>query len=209
MHTYVFVDGFNLYYGCLRGTPYKWLDLSRLFATILKNTHVDKIYYFTARIKPRTDDPDQNARQETYLRAIRTIENLEIVFGHFLSHAVKMPTCNGKGIADGNTVRVLKTEEKGSDVNLASYLLLGAAKRHFEQAIIVSNDSDLLTPIRIVRQEFGIRVGLLNPHKRPSQALRSEVDFIRPVRIGAASVSQFPKEMTDDIGSFSKPEAWN
>jgi 6-hydroxy-3-succinoylpyridine 3-monooxygenase len=31
LRTRVYVDGYNLYYGCLKGTPYKWLDLLKLF----------------------------------------------------------------------------------------------------------------------------------------------------------------------------------
>ena len=31
MRTRVYVDAFNLYYGALRGTPYKWLDLDALY----------------------------------------------------------------------------------------------------------------------------------------------------------------------------------
>jgi len=37
MRTYVYVDGFNLYYSALKNTPYKWLDLRALFARILPN----------------------------------------------------------------------------------------------------------------------------------------------------------------------------
>jgi hypothetical protein len=67
-------------------------------------------------------------------------------------------------------VRVIKTEEKGSDVNLATHLLHDAHRGKFEVAVIVSNDSDLLEPIKIVREELVLKVGILNPHKRPSQS---------------------------------------
>jgi hypothetical protein len=36
MRTYVYIDAFNLYYGALKGTPYKWLDVKALFGSILK-----------------------------------------------------------------------------------------------------------------------------------------------------------------------------
>jgi hypothetical protein len=49
------------------------------------------------------------------------------------------------------TVRVLKTEENGSDVNLATYLLSDAYEQVFEKAVVISNDSDLCTPIALVR----------------------------------------------------------
>ena len=36
----VYVDGFNLYYGSLKRTPYEWLDLGRLCAGMLPNDRV-------------------------------------------------------------------------------------------------------------------------------------------------------------------------
>ena len=57
-----------------------------------------------------------------------------------------------------NTIEVYKTEEKGSDVNLASHLLVDAAHRDCEVAVVVSNDSDLKDPIELAQTEFGIAV---------------------------------------------------
>lgn len=208
MATYLFVDGFNLYYGCLRGSPYKWLDLETLSRKILPNTEIDRIFYFTARVSPRPRDPDQNIRQATYLRALATNPKVEIVFGHFLSHPVTMAECDAAGNTNGRTHRVLKTEEKGSDVNLATYMLIHAARNAFTQALIISNDSDLLTPVRFLREEFGKRVGILNPHRKPSQALSREADFIRPIRPGALQASQFPVQLRDRNGAIRKPATW-
>ncbi|MEO1746246.1 MAG: NYN domain-containing protein [Pseudomonadota bacterium] len=206
--THVFIDGFNLYYGCLKGTDYKWLDVGRMCQNILKNASVEKIYYFTARVKPRDSDPTQNARQDTYLRALKTIPNTEVIFGHFLSHPVKMPRCSQKGILTGQSCRVMKTEEKGSDVNLASFLLRGAFQSEFEQAVLVTNDSDFGAPVNIVRQELGIKIGVLNPHPRRSRVLSDGADFMRPIRTGVLRVSQFPNELSDESGTFKKPAAW-
>ena len=52
--------------------------------------------------------------------------------------------------------------------------------------------SDLLEPIRIARREFGLKVGLACPHRRPSHVLAHEVDFVRTIRRGALSASQLP-----------------
>jgi len=91
MQTIVYVDGFNLYYGCIRGTPFKWLNIGALAALLLPKNDIVGIKYFTARITARPGDPDQPVRQDTYLRALRTVPNLSIHFGHFLSHNVWMP----------------------------------------------------------------------------------------------------------------------
>ncbi len=64
------------------------------------------------------------------------------------------------------TVEVIKTDEKGSDVNLASHLLLDAFKGECGTAVVVSNDSDLRVPIRIAELELGVRVGFINPSRR-------------------------------------------
>jgi len=56
-------------------------------------------------------------------------------------------------------VQVIKTEEKGSDVNLATYLLLDAFAANCELRVVVSNDSDLKEPIRVMCHEMGRQVG--------------------------------------------------
>ena len=44
----VYIDGFNLYYGAVKGSPYKWLDLGALCHHMLPNDTVQSIEYFTA-----------------------------------------------------------------------------------------------------------------------------------------------------------------
>lgn len=204
----VYVDGFNLYYGCLRHTPYKWLDPAQLATLLLpQSCQVDRIRYYTARVSGRPGNPHAPRRQEIYLRALRTIPNLTIAFGHFLTSEVTMPLAHPKRC--GPTVaRVIKTEEKGSDVNLASHLLLDSFRGECEIAFVISNDSDLLEPVRIARREFGIQVGIGCPHERPSQVLLRQANFIRPIREGVLRVSQLPTTLSDDHGTFTKPSSW-
>lgn len=163
MATTVYIDGFNLYYGALRDTPYKWLDLEALCRRLLPKDDVNRIRYFTARITARPDDPKQAQRQETYLRALRTLPLVSIHYGHFLTHAVRLPLAHPHP-GGPRTAEVMRTEEKGSDVNLGSHLLLDAFQGTCDTAVVVSNDSDLRVPIRIAEQELGIRVGIINPH---------------------------------------------
>ena len=91
MRANVYMDGFNLYYGALRNTPYRWLDVAKLCRFMLPRDTIHQIKYFTALVNPRAKDRDQRTRQQTYLRALHTIPNLEIIFGHFLTHEVMMP----------------------------------------------------------------------------------------------------------------------
>ncbi|MBM4143331.1 MAG: NYN domain-containing protein [Lentisphaerae bacterium] len=207
MKTYVYVDAFNLYYGAVKGTPYKWLDLQSLCRVMIPKNTVTCIKYFTARVQPRADDPDQPTRQLFYLRALQTIPNLRIIFGHYLSHVVWMPLAFPV-TGQKPFVQVVKTEEKGSDVNLATHLLTDAFDDAFECAVIVSGDSDLRAPIRVVLDRFHKTVGVLNPQKVPCKALQSTARFYKHIHEPALQASQFPPVLTDKTGSFHKPASW-
>jgi len=145
----VYVDGFNLYYGALKRTPYKWLNLSALCQILLPADDIQLIKYFTARVSARPTNPSAAHDQGLYIRALRTIPNLEIKYGQFRTHSVPMALSN---VVPTKRVWVDKTEEKGSDVNLACHLLRDAYLKQFEVAAVISNDSDLAEPIRIVSQ---------------------------------------------------------
>lgn len=208
MKVSVYVDGFNLYYGAVKDTPYKWLDFNRMCSLMLPNHQIVKIKYFTAHVSGRRDDPDKPTRQQIYLRALRTLPNLEIILGRFLSHEVTMPLANP--VPGGSKfAKVIKTEEKGSDVNLAAHLIHDGYQRAFELAVIITNDSDLAEPVRIVRRELGLPIGILNPHKnQTSKVLATHASFIKQIRTGVLSVSQFPTVLTDHQGEFRKPVSW-
>ena len=91
MKTFIYIDAFNLYYGSLKGTPYKWLDLAALSQALLAKHQIERIKYFTALVQSRPNNPGQLTRQQVYLRALRTIPKLEIYYGHYLSHVVICP----------------------------------------------------------------------------------------------------------------------
>lgn len=87
-------------------------------------------------------------------------------------------------------------------------ILHDAHMNRFDIAVVVSNDSDLLGPIKIVRNELGKKVGVLNPQKHPSRAILPHIDFIKQIRGGALSAALFPDVLIDAKGSFSKPKSW-
>ena len=208
MRTTVYVDGFNLYYGATKGTPYKWLNILKLCQLLLPKNQILKIKYFTALVTGRPGDPDQPNRQQIYLRALRTIPDLEIIYGHFLEHAVSMPLASSR---PGKTkyVNVMKTEEKGSDVNIAAHLINDGYKGLYQVAILVTNDSDLVEPIKIVQNDLKLTAGVLNPRPvTPSQELRKFATFVKPIRKGVLAASQFPNTLIDRTGTFHKPAKW-
>jgi hypothetical protein len=105
-------------------------------------------------------------------------------------------------------VKVIKTEEKGSDVNLATHLLRDGYQGSYEAAMLVTNDSDLLEPLRIIRRELAKTVGILNPHPTPSRVLLRHASFIKPIRKGVLAASQFPCQLADARGTITKPASW-
>ena len=158
----VYIDGLNLYYGALKDSSYKWLDVSRFAAALLKgDVEVRRVRYFTARVKDHPRDPEAPRRQESYLRALSTLPGVSIHFGLFLTHAVSLPRVDGRG-----SVEVWRSEEKGSDVNLATHLILDAVEEKPDIALVVTNDTDLLVPIREIRSRFGIETSSTEPRTR-------------------------------------------
>lgn len=225
MRTNVYVDGFNLYYGCLKGTPHKWLNLEALFDQALPKNQIEAIHYFTARVEARPNDPDVAVRQATYLRALDTLPRVHVHFGTFLASPVRAPVLecgpDGKPIRQGGKLVVKrkpngavlmewvhKTEEKGSDVNLAARLLRDALKGTVPAAVVVSNDSDLLAPIRMAQADGGIVVGLIPPRPQGSAELKRLVNFKRDIRPHLLASSQFPNVIHDAVGAITKPTGW-
>lgn len=92
MRTIAYIDGFNLYYGVLKKSPYKWLNLESFINKMLpENYSLVGIKYFTARISPLPGNLKAPNRQALYIRALKTLKNTQIYEGHFLAHAVYMP----------------------------------------------------------------------------------------------------------------------
>ena len=209
MATNIYIDGFNLYYGSLKGRPnLKWLNPSEMCRVLLPNREIHRVRYFTSRISPLPHNPQAAYRQNAYLRALRTIPNLTIHLGEFVRHRATFP------LADEDppkTVTVIRTEEKRTDVNIATYLLVDCFDDDFDEAVIVSNDSDLTLPVEMVIGKFGKPVGMVNPHPRSrlSSELRKATAFqIREINRSALARSQFPDTLSDDRGEFYRPPKW-
>jgi hypothetical protein len=201
---------FNLYYGCLKGTPYKWLDLDALSRRLEPRHQIHRIRYFTAQISRRPDDPQRHTRQQAYLRALATIPHLDIHLGRFQESSTRMrlakPPTRGRA-----TVEVIKTEEKGSDVNLATHLVADAFRGDGEVSVVISNDADLAEPIRLVCHELGRRVGVVNPHRAHRRSADLEAirpTFYRQIHKWALRSAQFPEKLHDKRGEIRRPSIW-
>jgi uncharacterized LabA/DUF88 family protein len=220
MRTIAYVDGFNLYYRLLKKrADLRWVDPKRLIQEVMLPEHdLLRVNYYTARIAHRPEKPEAAARQAIYLKALSTVPGLRIHEGSFLTSkpwmALASPPRGGPDPYLWNEpapklVRVIKTEEKGSDVNLAAHLVRDAFTDAFDVAVILTNDSDLVEPIRIVVQESGKKVGLLAPVEWPNQSLRAVASFYRHVRHGHVLRAQFPEKIdVPDGRPILRPEKW-
>lgn len=207
--TIVYVDGFNLYYGCLKKSPFKWLNLKTLFSNLFDSSHqIQKIKYYTAHISSRDGNNESRLRQKYYLQAIaHCIPELEIYYGHYLTHEINAKVVN----PPPNFARVYKTEEKGSDVNLALHVLNDAWKNEYDCAVIVSNDSDLAESLRLVKSQTDKKIGLVFPNtnskRKPSRELSKHADFIKHIRTHVLEQSQLPTKI---VGTeIYKPSDWS
>ena len=220
MRTIIYVDGLNLYYRLLKTRPAaKWLNLRSLAENLLHRDHtILEINYYTARISSRAHDPEAPARQATYLAALATEPTILIHEGNFLTSTPWMPLADPPSAKpDGyqwtlpppEVVRVTKFEEKGSDVNLAAHLVRDACLDRFDVAAVLTNDTDLVEPIRIATQELGRRIGLLTPVSRPHRSLIEVSSFYLHIRPGHLMSAQFPDRIeTRSGGVIQRPQTW-
>jgi len=207
--TNIYVDGFNLYYRALRETPFNWLDLRRLAETLFPEDAIHRVCYFTARLNARPEDPAQPQRQQAYLRALATLSGFEVYYGAFRNRTSLRPLANPIAGLPAH-VLVRDSEEKGSDVNLATRLLVDGFNSQYEQAVLVSNDADFSGAIRYVRDHLGLRVTLVNPDPRNASPrdLSNAATYVKRLRKSHLRRSQFPYTLTDAVGAIKKPVNW-
>lgn len=210
MRVRVYVDGFNLYYRALRGTPYKWLNPLALAREVLDPCDtIDRIRYFTARVSPRAGDPDAPKRQQAYLSALSSLPELSVHYGRFLPKTkwrpVVHPVWNPHVL-----IEIHDTEEKGSDVNLAAHLLNDGWRDRYDVALVMSQDTDLCEPLRMVKSDLRKGVGLVClDGRQPNKRLGSVADFVRHVTPQRLASSQFSDPVLARNGRPArKPESW-
>lgn len=207
MRAIVYVDGFNLYYRGLRRTPHKWLNLLELAQHFLDpDDTVERIRYFTADVSPRSGDLEAPLRQQAYLRALKTIPQLSIHKGRFLPKTETRPLVSDPTIY----VEVHDTEEKGSDVNLASHLLNDGFNDRFDTALVITQDTDLCEPIRMIKNDVAKIAGVLwAGSSNPGKHYRAVSSFIKHVNPGVLAKCQFPNPVIGRGGAhIVKPASW-
>ncbi|AKK65899.1 hypothetical protein FE36_20055 [Xanthomonas oryzae pv. oryzicola] len=191
LRTRIYIDGFNLYYGCLRKTPYKWLDLRVLFErhvlpSILycpadcaepAKMELDScaIRYFTAPILGRAAKaPDSVESQAQYHAALDSSDGIFITKGYYSLTKSSQHLVDGdapdKDPSACSRITVWKLEEKQSDVNLALSLYDDAIScPDLEQLVVVTNDTDIAPALALIKKKKpALVIGLVIP-TRPDE----------------------------------------
>lgn len=253
--TNVYVDGENLFYGALRNTPYRWLNLVELVnQASFPDVHgIGKLRYFSVRLRDRPNAKESSIarNQKVYLKALGTLSvPVEICLGKTQKKLLNRPITSlpiagatifseprvvlpkGDHEVDGKsgtlpvrekleeeepeadrsliTVTIRTREEKQSDVNLATHLVNDAWKDEFDIGVVVSNDTDLVEPIRVVRKERGKKVHVLCPRWSVAKALEETASHVRCINEAMLRRSQLPDPVRDvktDI-DIRKPIGW-
>lgn len=209
MRLNVYIDGYNFYYGAVKKTDLKWLDFAKLCSLLFLDFEVHRIRYFSAVIIPPPDDLKKARRQLLYWRALRTLPNLSIHRGSFKPQEVVGRLLHPSDFGGQDRAPIKLFREKGSDVNLAAYLLRDVALRECDAVAVFSNDSDLKEAMRIAREDFGATVIFVNTErKKPCRDLSMTASEYREIRTGLLRVSQFPPVLYDEKGPITRPAEW-
>ena len=202
----IYIDGFILYYGAVRGGAHKWLNLQQYFQLLRQDDDIQAIYYFNALV-----DGPARGNQETYFRALSTLPLVTVVLGKFKLRSVEctLVHCNYPG------PRHFKVpEEKRTDVNIAIQLLDDAYNKRAERFVIVSGDSDLVPAIQLVKSRFPqSQVVVYVPARHPVRAaaveMRAAGDKDRTLPLALLKYSQFPATLADGHGDILvRPADW-
>jgi len=224
----VYIDGYNLFYGRLKHKDdninshrrkLRWLDPSKLVKQFLHGDYkISQINFYTTDINALYTGDKSPSRQQEYYKALMTIENINIVKGRFSKNPTMMPVypirliSNSNGSTGIEKMLVLKSEEKRSDVNIASHLVRDACLNKFDMAILISNDSDLLVPMKILHQ-LNKKFLILSPYEKYCYDFVKELNVksMRKIQENHILAAQFPDEIKDAAGTLiaKRPLKWS
>lgn len=229
MRTAFFIDGYNLFYGLLAGTPYKWLDLPALLTHITKiqnpASETIQVNYFTSPVLPTlaTLGIKSKEAQDTYIRALKA-KGVTVTLGkHRLEHGTAPRYIDKHTPASRqDKVDIWDLEEKQTDVSLAvgMYRLLSKqqnlkADERIKQIVMVSADTDMTPALKAIKEDFPeITVGIILPHREGIQrgvpgSLENHSDWIRrQVKTDELLSHQFPERVPTNKKPAIKPDYW-
>jgi uncharacterized LabA/DUF88 family protein len=224
MKTTLYIDGYNIYYGLVRNTPYKWLDIVKLFTNIAKeNTpslEIVDIKFFTSPVKIKFASHGEQSQksQNDYHNALeKTYPTLSIINGYFDITEGWFPK-HQLPVDRNDKVKTWKLEEKQTDVNIALNIYRDVNKSGIEQIVLVSNDSDLSPALQAVKEDFpNIKIGAIMPIRRrdgsktrpPNASISKYADWTREhINESELEDSQLPNVVPTKKRAYFKPKYW-
>lgn len=217
LRTIVYIDGYNLYYGAIRHTPYKWLDLHILFKDhlLLSDTELLEVRYYTAPILGSlSDDPASPQRQRQYLQALRKLhpQNIQIIQGKLIKGSATLRLIDSIPEApELEKVKVSTLTEKKTDVNIAADMVASACLGQIDQVVLCSNDSDMEGALKTIRANCpNVRIGIVAPSASPgrhiSKDLSQQAHWVKGLNKEALDGAQLPEKIPGT--SIRRPEGW-
>lgn len=222
MRTIAYVDGYNLYYGCLKHTSHKWLDLFKLIEGILRiqdpQSQLELVKYFTAPVKAKISTKGEQALQAqgAYHRALVARGRVEVHNGwHSLERGYALMCTPGVPPSKAARVPIWRLEEKETDVGLALNLYSDALHARCEQVVLITSDTDLrLALVLLERDAPHIRRGLIYPRaegaERPAnKSLATAAHWVRgEIKSAELAASQLPPRVPTSKKPILKPDYW-
>lgn len=199
--TIIYIDGLNLYHGAIKGTLYKWLDIEQYFRLLRPDDNLQSIKYFTALISG-----PHRTNQKTFIRALETRPLLTVVLGVFKQKRIR---------CEAQCHQVFeRPEEKRTDVNIAVSMVDDAYQRACHHQILISGDSDLVPPVKMIRTRFpNIKITVYVPARAPQRGRSAELCGAahkhRVLPLTLLQRAQFPRQVSDGAGGvIEKPASW-
>ena len=209
----VYIDGYNLYHGLKKmrmsdpdWQKFYWLDMVKLFDHfILPGQTLQKVFYFSAP----DHDPDRRLRQEILFRANKLMNpvRFEVIYGKYYKKNLMCKLCTG---------RYKTHEEKRTDVNICAYMMSDCALNNIDAVILVSADSDLITPIELIRRDYpNKKLRLFFPPLLQSRELTNVMKVIKkePIYLSRHKqkfiTSLLPDVVSKDNTTLTIPDKWN
>ena len=224
MTTNFYVDGYNLYYGCLKHSAYKWLDLKSLLADKIlyaqdPAAELGVIKFFTADVKAKIASRGQSAQisQFQYHRALELLypNEISVIKGFYSLERANLPVYK-KPPDKNDRVEVWRLEEKQTDVNIVLEAYRDACKGKAQQLVFVTNDSDIEPALKALREDFGdsIRIGVVVPrlksnHRPSNVGLSQYADWTRHhILEDELLQSQLPDQIPTRKKPIKRPDYW-
>lgn len=208
---FAYIDGFNLYGGLKQGNMNNvlWLDIQKLSKSLLHDyQRLDYTKYFTTRIV--THDFKKKKRQDTFIEALETLKDFEIIYGNFESFTktckfyknnLHCINCNGD---------IKKEEEKKTDIKIAVEMISDAEKDLYDVALLISGDTDFIPVIDYIHSTYKnkrVIVGFPPNRRNDETAHHAKTSF----EIGKLKLknSLFDEKITNKWGyEISRPVEW-